>query len=118
WTRRPFIATALGAALAVALHPSLGRAQQRLEAATNAAPVGDPRPVSLNVNGKTITLTLEPRVTLLDALREYAGLTGSKKGCDHGQCGACTVHVDGRRTLSCLTFAVMHQTSRITTIEG
>jgi len=118
WSRRQFVATVLGAALAVALHPSLGRAEPAAESAAPVAAVGDPRPVTLNVNGKAITLTLEPRVTLLDALREYAGLTGSKKGCDHGQCGACTVHVDGRRVLSCLTFAVMHQTSRITTIEG
>ena len=63
-------------------------------------------------------MTIEPRVTLLDALREYAGLTGTKKGCDHGQCGACTVHVNGRRELSCLTFAVMHQGDEITTVEG
>ena len=74
--------------------------------------------MTLNVNGKTLALQLEPRVTLLDALREYAGLTGSKKGCDHGQCGACTVHIDGRRELSCLTFAVMQEGRRITTIEG
>jgi xanthine dehydrogenase YagT iron-sulfur-binding subunit len=80
--------------------------------------VGAAVPVSLMVNGQTIALSLEPRVTLLDALREYAGLTGSKKGCDHGQCGACTVHVDGRRTLSCLTLAVMQQGKQITTIEG
>ena len=75
-------------------------------------------PVALRVNGRDLRLTLEPRVTLLDALREYAGLTGSKKGCDHGQCGACTVHVDGRRVLSCLSLAVMQQGKAITTIEG
>src|SRR5215813_7691656 len=74
--------------------------------------------VPLLVNGSHLSLRLEPRVTLLDALREYAGLTGTKKGCDHGQCGACTVHIDGRRTLSCLTFAVMQQGKQITTIEG
>jgi xanthine dehydrogenase YagT iron-sulfur-binding subunit len=72
----------------------------------------------LNVNGKKHELKLEPRVTLLDALPEYAGLTGTKKGCDHGQCGACTVLVDGRRIYSCLTLAVMHQSVPITTIEG
>src|SRR5439155_26881558 len=74
--------------------------------------------VTLHVNGRELALDLEPRVTLLDALREYAGLTGTKKGCDHGQCGACTVHIDGRRELSCLTFAVMQEGRRITTIEG
>src|SRR5439155_17239329 len=87
-----------------------------LEAATPA--VGDARPVRLHINGHDMTLNLEPRVTLLDALREYAGLTGTKKGCDHGQCGACTVHVDGKRVLSCLSFAVMQEGRRITTIEG
>jgi xanthine dehydrogenase YagT iron-sulfur-binding subunit len=70
------------------------------------------------VNGRQLSLDIEPRVTLLDALREHAGLTGTKKGCDHGQCGACTVHVDGRRTLSCLTFAVMEEGKDIVTIEG
>jgi xanthine dehydrogenase YagT iron-sulfur-binding subunit len=74
--------------------------------------------VTLHVNGRDLSLDLEPRVTLLDALREYAGITGPKKGCDHGQCGACTVHVNGRRILSCLTFAVMQQGKDITTIEG
>ncbi len=76
------------------------------------------QPVTLNVNGKNHTLTLDTRTTLLDALRENLQLTGSKKGCDHGQCGACTVLVDGRRINSCLTLAVMHQGQKVTTIEG
>lgn len=74
--------------------------------------------VNLLVNGELRTLQLDPRATLLDALREQLGLTGSKKGCDHGQCGACTIHVNGRRTLACLSFAVAHQRDEITTIEG
>ena len=72
----------------------------------------------LNVNGDDRHLKLEPRVSLLDALRERIGLTGTKKGCDHGQCGACTVHVDGRRIKSCLQLAIMTQGQKITTIEG
>jgi xanthine dehydrogenase YagT iron-sulfur-binding subunit len=75
-------------------------------------------PVTLQINGKKHELKLEPRVTLLDALRESLGLTGTKKGCDHGQCGACTVLVDGRRIYSCLTLAVMQAGVAITTIEG
>jgi xanthine dehydrogenase YagT iron-sulfur-binding subunit len=74
--------------------------------------------VSLNVNGKVRDLQLDTRTTLLDALREHLHLTGTKKGCDHGQCGACTVIVDGRRINSCLTLAVMHDGDDITTIEG
>ena len=75
-------------------------------------------PITLTVNGKRHHLTVEPRVTLLDALRNCLGLTGTKKGCDEGQCGACTVLVDGRRIDSCLTLAVMNQHVEITTIEG
>jgi xanthine dehydrogenase YagT iron-sulfur-binding subunit len=74
--------------------------------------------VSFEVNGETHRLELDTRTTLLDALREHLHLTGTKKGCDHGQCGACTVIVDGRRINSCLTLAVMHQGDEITTIEG
>lgn len=76
------------------------------------------QPVVLEVNGERFELQLEPRTSLLDALREYAGLTGTKKGCDHGSCGACTVHVDGRRVVSCLTLAMRCQGKSITTIEG
>jgi xanthine dehydrogenase YagT iron-sulfur-binding subunit len=75
-------------------------------------------PVALRVNGKKYDLRIDPRTTLLDALREHLHLTGSKKGCDHGQCGACTVHINGRRVNSCLSFAAMHEGEEITTIEG
>ena len=74
--------------------------------------------VSMTVNGRVCAITVEPRVTLLDALREELGLTGTKKGCDRGECGACTVHVEGRRVLSCMTLAAMQEGKRITTIEG
>lgn len=74
--------------------------------------------VRLHINGIEHTLKIEPRVSLLDALREYLGLTGTKKGCDHGQCGVCTVLVDGRRITSCLTLAIMNVGKSITTIEG
>jgi xanthine dehydrogenase YagT iron-sulfur-binding subunit len=84
----------------------------------NTIPGTDMVNVTLRVNGTARALKIEPRVTLLDALREYIGLTGSKKGCDHGQCGACTVLVNGRRINSCLTLALMHEGDDITTIEG
>lgn len=74
--------------------------------------------IKLAVNGASYELTVEPRVTLLDALREHLGLTGSKKGCDQGQCGACTVHVDGERVLACLTLAAQAEGRAVTTIEG
>jgi xanthine dehydrogenase YagT iron-sulfur-binding subunit len=75
-------------------------------------------PVNLTINGQMCTITVEPRMTLLDALREELALTGTKKACDRGECGACTVHVEGRRVLSCMTLAAMQQGQRITTIEG
>jgi xanthine dehydrogenase YagT iron-sulfur-binding subunit len=76
------------------------------------------RSVSLTVNGRPRTIAIEPRTTLLDALRDALALSGTKKGCDRGECGACTVHVDGRRMLSCMTLAAMQEGRRITTIEG
>ncbi|MER9434796.1 (2Fe-2S)-binding protein [Mesorhizobium sp. M0618] len=75
-------------------------------------------PVHLDINGHLHRLDIEPRVTLLDALRDRLGLTGTKKGCDHGQCGACTVHVDGERMLACLTLAAQVEGRTVTTIEG
>jgi xanthine dehydrogenase YagT iron-sulfur-binding subunit len=80
--------------------------------------MSDQLPVTLRINGADHALSLDPRVTLLDALREHLHLTGTKKGCDQGQCGACTVLVNGRRINSCLTLAVMHDGDEVTTIEG
>lgn len=74
--------------------------------------------VTLRINKKDYRLAVDARTSLLDAIRDHAGLTGTKKGCDHGQCGACTVHLDGKRALSCMTFAVMSEGKDITTIEG
>jgi xanthine dehydrogenase YagT iron-sulfur-binding subunit len=93
-------------------------------AALGAGPLDDAGPplpsvtTELQINGRSHSLTLDPRTTLLDALREHLALTGSKKGCDHGQCGACTVLIEGRRINSCLTLAVMHDGQSVTTIEG
>jgi xanthine dehydrogenase YagT iron-sulfur-binding subunit len=96
---------------------TVGMEPLRAGAAAAAKPGSGTR-VTLNVNGKARELSLDPRVTVLDALREHLHLTGSKKGCDQGQCGACTVHIDGQRVLSCLTLAVATQGKRIETIEG
>ena len=121
-TRRSFL-TQLGvtgmAATTVPLLHSISSAQVEASPAPAAIPAGgSPVEMVLNINGNQHRLKLEPRVTLLDALRENLNLFGTKKGCDHGQCGACTVHVNGRRVNSCLTFAIMHQDDRITTVEG
>ena len=110
-TRQGFLVT--GSAALVALN---GRAAEAAESGGTSAPVEFR--TTLNVNGMERTLTLDPRVTLLDALRDQLGLTGTKKGCDQGACGACTVHVNGERIVSCLTLAAMHDGDRITTIEG
>jgi len=86
--------------------------------AVTVTPRIDPVTVKLTVNGQARTITVEPRATLLDALRDELSLTGTKKACDRGECGACTVHVDGRRVLSCMALAAMQEGKRITTIEG
>jgi xanthine dehydrogenase YagT iron-sulfur-binding subunit len=98
----------------------LGLAQTQLkqEQAETPVTVSGGIPVTLRVNGREHQLQIDSRTTLLDCLRETLYLTGTKKGCDHGQCGACTVHINGRRINSCLTFAAMHQGEEITTIEG
>ena len=88
------------------------------KAADAAAVIPGTVAITLRVNGETRQARIDPRATLLDTLRETLNLTGTKKGCDHGQCGACTVHINGRRVNSCLTFAAMHQGDEITTIEG
>ncbi|WP_207481976.1 (2Fe-2S)-binding protein [Arenibaculum pallidiluteum] len=111
----------LGVAAAGLGGAALGAAGPDAVAATPAAAAqGSPAraEIVLRVNGRDRLLAIDPRTTLLDALREHMALTGSKKGCDHGQCGACTVHVDGRRVLSCLTLAVAVQGKAVTTIEG
>jgi xanthine dehydrogenase YagT iron-sulfur-binding subunit len=115
FTRRGFLQTAAAAA-AVSHLPPVAATQSSVAATESPAALA--QQVALNINGKLHHLLLEPRVTLLDALREYAGLTGSKKGCDRGQCGACTVLVNGRRINSCLTLAIAHEGDAITTIEG
>src|SRR5438270_3693278 len=86
--------------------------------APEARPIPGAVPVTLKVNGETYRIQIDPRATVLDTLRETLHLTGTKKGCDHGQCGACTVHINGRRANSCLLFAAMQQNAEITTNRG
>jgi xanthine dehydrogenase YagT iron-sulfur-binding subunit len=110
-SRRRFLETAGVATLAMASQAASAQAAAEPESM-------HPENVTLTVNGRRHALDLDPRTTLLDALREHLGLTGTKKGCDQGQCGACTVIVNGQRINSCLTLAVMHTGDEITTIEG
>ena len=118
--RRVLIAAAATTAAVTA--PPMSRAQesrvQDAGPAKAATPAATTSKVSITVNGQARALEVDTRTTLLDALREHLHLTGTKKGCDHGQCGACTVIVEGRRINSCLTLAVMHDGDRVTTIEG
>jgi xanthine dehydrogenase YagT iron-sulfur-binding subunit len=110
-TRRDILKTTGAATLALASSPAVA------ETSTETAPLQGEQ-VRLTINGRRYALDVDPRTTLLDALREYFALTGSKKGCDQGQCGACTVLVNGQRINSCLALAVMHHGDEITTIEG
>ena len=103
---------------AVALTPGIAAKAADLHVDEEIAAVFEKMPLKMEVNGRSLILSVEPRATLLDILREQLDLTGTKKGCDHGQCGACTVHVDGRRINSCLTLGVMVNGKKITTIEG
>ena len=111
-SRRNFLAA--GVSTAALPMVALGAADAATEPATTSATVS----VELDINGQPYAMEIDPRTTLLDALREHLGLTGTKKGCDHGQCGACTVLADGRRILSCLTLAAAAEGRAVTTIEG
>ena len=121
-TRREFLSTTgtTAAAGLIAAYVPLGvNASEEAETPEASGPTIDGVvPITLRVNGKDRQLRVDPRTTLLDCIRENVVLTGTKKGCDHGQCGACTVHVNGRRVVSCLSLALMHDGAEITTIEG
>ncbi|WP_439344198.1 (2Fe-2S)-binding protein [Vacuolonema iberomarrocanum] len=124
-SRRNFLGRSLTAAGAAIAAPTLlngcqeqSTPEQANQDSTTEPPLDGETTITLTINGQSQTLNVEPRVTLLDALRERLGLPGSKKGCDHGQCGACTVLIDNQRVYSCLTLAVMQEEKNITTIEG
>lgn len=103
---------------AIALTPAAAVKASDLRLDEKLSEAMETMPLSIAINGEKHTLRVEPRLTLLDLLRERLKLTGTKKGCDQGQCGACTVHVDGVRTLSCLSLAIMNEGAEVTTIEG
>jgi xanthine dehydrogenase YagT iron-sulfur-binding subunit len=120
-SRREFLGRLAAISAGLTVVTPLARAKQAAEKSASKEPSKTESglmEVSLKVNGKNETLRIDPRVTLLDALRDRIQLTGTKKGCDQGQCGACTVHIDGKSALSCLTLAVMARGKEITTIEG
>ena len=120
-SRREFLGRLAAISAGLTVVTPLARAKQAVEKSASKEPSKSESgliEVSLKVNGKNETLRIDPRVTLLDALRDRIQLTGTKKGCDHGQCGACTVHIAGKSVLSCLTLAVMARGKEITTIEG
>jgi len=117
-SRRWFLVRVVAPALVLGLRPQLVCAAA-VATVTRLSRVGpQPTAVALSINGRTVDVALEPRETLLDTLRDKLGLTGTKKGCDQGTCGACTVLVDGKRVNSCLTLAIMTQGKSVTTIEG
>ena len=119
-TRRDFLsrAGAAGVAGVAASMPFVAGATEIAPAPAEAPEIPGTVPIALRINGTTYKVRIDPRATLLDTLRETVHLTGTKKGCDHGQCGACTVHVNGQRVNSCLRLALMHEGDAITTIEG
>ena len=124
-TRRKFLLTTgsgVAATMVASYAPSLAKSPagegDDSPVTTNAPNIEGAVPITLRINGKEHSLQIDPRTTLLDCIRETVVLTGTKKGCDHGQCGACTVHVNGKRVLSCLNLALMHDGEEITTVEG
>ena len=121
-SRRKFLktsgTTAAAGVFSAYLPAHASGAVEPTESEVNRPTIEGAVPITLRINGKDHKLNIDPRTTLLDCIRETVTLTGTKKGCDHGQCGACTVHVDGKRVLSCLNLALMHDGHEITTIEG
>ena len=120
-TRRKFLLTSgsgVAASLVAGYVPALAKDTAGEMDAVEEPNIEGAVPITLRINGKEHSLRIDPRTTLLDCIRETVALTGTKKGCDHGQCGACTVHVNGKRVLSCLNLALMHDGEEITTVEG
>ena len=117
-TRRRFLKQVAGTSAAITLAPRLALFAQTTPPASASPAAQTTMPLKLKINGKDVSVNVDPRTTLLDLLREHLQLTGSKKGCDHGQCGACTVLVNGRRINSCLSLALVHEGEEIITIEG